>query len=90
MPDVALITVHGMGEDNVEYAAPLRKRLARKMGPRFEESVDVRSVYYKAALLQNQQVVWDRIAATSKVHYDDLRKFVLFGLGDAAGLETRK
>jgi hypothetical protein len=90
MPDVALIAVHGMGENDVEYAAPLRKRLARKMGPRFDAAVDFRSVYYKAALQKNQQVVWNRIAVASKVHYDDLRRFVLFGLGDAAGLETRK
>lgn len=90
MPDVALITLHGMGEDDAQYAAPLRQRLAHRMGPRFETAVDFRSVYYKAALQTNQQIVWDRIAATSKVHYDDLRKFVLFGLGDAAGLETRK
>jgi hypothetical protein len=90
MPDVALITVHGMGESDAGYAAPLRKLLQRKLGYRFDTAVDFRSVYYKAALQANQQLVWDRVSSTAKVHYDDLRKFVLFGLGDAAGLENRK
>ncbi len=90
MPEVALITVHGMGETPPDYAADLSQRLRAKIGPRFSRQVDFRAVYYQDILQQNEQEVWRRIDGNSKVHYDQLRKFLLFGFGDAAGLENRK
>jgi hypothetical protein len=47
-------------------------------------------VFYQDILQPNQEAVWDRTRAMSSVHYDRLRQFVLFGFGDAAGLENRK
>lgn len=90
MPHVALITVHGMGETPPDYADGLVRLLQAKLGPSLHARVDYRSIYYQDILQRNEQVIWQRVAANSKVHYDDLRKFVLFGLGDAAGLENRK
>lgn len=89
MTQVALIAVHGMGETLPDYAdglmAQLRNRLEKLAG-----QVVMRSVYYQGILHDNQRQVWDRTAATGQVRYAALRKFVLYGLGDAAGLENRK
>lgn len=89
MSQVALIAVHGMGETLPDYADGLMAQLRSRLGALVPKVV-MRSVYYHGILYDNQRVVWDRTAATGKVRYDGLRKFVLYGLGDAAGLENRK
>lgn len=89
MPTVALIAIHGMGPTEVHYAEPVRGMLRSALGP-LMASVDLHAVNYKHILQANEEAVWDRIDTRSKVHYDDLRKFLLFGFGDAAGLEARK
>ena len=94
MADVVLITVHGMGETPPDYSADLGQRLHAAIGPRFISHVDMRAVYYQTILQPNEAEVWDRITskdtATGAVHFAYLRKFLLFGFGDAAGLENRK
>jgi hypothetical protein len=86
---VALITIHGMGITERTYAGPLLAGLRAHMGALYAK-VAPQSVYYQHILQANEQTVWDRVDRDSKVHYDDLRKFLLFGFGDAAGLESRK
>lgn len=90
MADVVLITVHGMGETAPDYAAGLARRLRDRIGARFERQVDLRAVYYQHILQPNEQEVWRRVTGNNRVRYDQLRKFLLFGFGDAAGLENRK
>lgn len=90
MADVVLITVHGMGETAPDYAADLGQRLRSRLGPRLAQQVDFRSVYYQEILKPNEQEVWRRVSATGTVRYGRLRQFLLFGFGDAAGLENRK
>jgi hypothetical protein len=89
MPNVALITVHGMGVTPPQYADPLKEKLKHALGAHYADLM-IRPVYYQDLLQDNEAAVWKRVDEQSKVHYDDLRKFVLFGFGDAAGLETRK
>jgi hypothetical protein len=89
MAAVALITVHGMGETPPTYAATLMERLRGRLGA-VAGRVVMRSVYYQKILQDNQNAVWQRTRERSTVRYPDLRKFVLFGFGDAAGLENRK
>lgn len=96
MADVILVTVHGMGETPPDYAADLGRRLHDLIGPRFAGQVDMRAVFYQNILQPNEREVWDRITGNganrtaSPVHFAYLRKFLLFGFGDAAGLENRK
>jgi hypothetical protein len=90
MADVALITVHGMGETPPDYAADLGRRLRARIGPRFTGQVDMRAVYYQDILKPNEREIWRRVEGDSIVRYDQLRKFLLFGFADAAGLENRK
>ncbi|MDB5960220.1 MAG: hypothetical protein JWP59_1514 [Massilia sp.] len=94
MADVVLVTVHGMGETPRDYAADLEQRLSSHIGPRFAQQVDMRTVFYQDILQPNEREVWDRInvkgVQAKPVHFAYLRKFLLFGFGDAAGLENRK
>ncbi|MEH6435448.1 hypothetical protein [Massilia sp. DD77] len=89
MTQVALITVHGMGVTPPNYADALMDALRTRLGA-LAGQVVMRSVYYQKILQDNQLLVWDRTKSQSALRYDDLRKFVLYGFGDAAGLENRK
>jgi hypothetical protein len=78
-----------MGATAPDYAAQLFGNLgARVIVPRGE--LDLRSVFYQDILKPNQEAVWTRVAGDASLHYADLRRFLLFGFGDAAGLENRK
>jgi hypothetical protein len=90
MAQVALITVHGMGETPRDYAAGVFGEMRTRLGPALRERAAFFSVYYQDILQKNEQTVWERVDSGSKVHYDELRKFMLFGFADAAGLENRK
>jgi len=89
MSKIALLTIHGMGEQPLDYADDMRRALQHQMGDTFV-NVDVHSVYYQHLLKPNEQDVWNRTRERSKVRYEQLRKFILFGFADAAGLENRK
>jgi hypothetical protein len=89
MPNTALLTVHGMGETPREYVARLFEAVAARLGP-LAGQVDFRSIYYQDILKPNQETVWARVSETTHLRYADLRRFLLFGFGDAAGLENRK
>ena len=89
MAEVALITVHGMGETPEDYADGLMERLRGRLGV-VAGQVVMRSAYYQKILQDNQVEVWRKMQGRAPLRYADLRKFVLFGFGDAAGLENRK
>lgn len=90
MPQVALITVHGMGETPRDYAAGVFGEMRMRLGAPLRDRAAFFSVYYQDILQKNEQTVWERVDSAGKVHYDELRKFMLFGFADAAGLENRK
>jgi hypothetical protein len=78
-----------MGETPRDYAEKLFHAWRRGWG-RWRAQVDFRSVYYQDILKPNQETVWARVSETTRLRYADLRRFLLFGFGDAAGLENRK
>lgn len=88
MPAVALITIHGMGPTPRDYADGLFASLQGRLG--VDAGVDCRAVYYQDILKPNQEAVWARVANDTSLRYAELRRFLLFGFGDAAGLENRK
>jgi hypothetical protein len=89
MKKVALITVHGMGDTRSTYANGLWRDLKSRLGSRATQ-VALAPIYYQHLLQNSQQEVWRRVQRHGKVRYGDLRRFLLFGFGDAAGLETGK
>lgn len=91
MRQVALLTLHGMGESPPDYAEPLFAALRARLAPaQVAPWVMYRSVYYQGILKPNQELVWGRLDGAARLHYDALRRFLLFSFGEAAGLENRK
>jgi hypothetical protein len=78
-----------MGETPRDNAEKLFEAVAGRLGG-LASQVDFRSVYYQDILKPNQETVWARVGETTHLRYADLRRFLLFGFGDAAGLENRK
>ncbi|MFM2056209.1 MAG: hypothetical protein RLY71_594 [Pseudomonadota bacterium] len=82
---VGLLTVHGMGDTSRGYENDLLKALRKNLR---SDEFQCYPVYYQDLLQKNEEAVWRKVEKL--VHYDDLRKFILFGFADAAGLENRK
>jgi hypothetical protein len=83
----AFLTVHGMGRTEVHYNSEIVEETRQRLGPLFDD-LHVGKVYYQDLLQPNEDRVWNRVA--KRVKWDELRKFLLFGFGDAAGLESGK
>jgi hypothetical protein len=86
---LAIVTVHGMGETKENYARNLEKQLIAKLRQDME-NVAFCPVYYQDILQPNQEAVWEKMRQAGGIHYDELRKFLLFGFSDAAGFENQK
>ena len=89
MARVALLTLHGMGITLKDYADVLRSQLRARLGAG-RDDVALEAIYYQGILQSNERAVWRRTLAGSKVRRENLRTFVLSGLADAIGLESRK
>lgn len=83
----ALITIHGMGKTEPTYADSFLKKINKKLGSR-SENLHTDKIYYQKILQDNEDLVWGRMM--KHVRWLDLRQFILFGFGDAAGLEAKK
>ncbi|HYD96626.1 MAG TPA: hypothetical protein VEC01_14955 [Noviherbaspirillum sp.] len=86
--EIALLTLHGMGETSDKYYVDLVARVSKELDDMVGK-VDFQHVYYQQILQPNQKEVWGRMDKND-LRYDNLRKFVLFALADASGLEARK
>ena len=83
----AFITIHGMGSTEPDYDKELIKELKDRLGDKFT-SLHIGKVYYQKILQDNENRVWNLVA--KRLKWDALRKFLLFGFADAAGLENGK
>lgn len=83
----AFITIHGMGDTPENYYQEIHDELKHRLGSKFDE-LHFGHVYYQKILQDNERYVWNRVA--KRVRWDALRQFLLFGFGDAAGLENGK
>jgi len=88
MKDVALITLHGMGEIKEDYYADLEKGLKRKLDSDWSR-VSFQSIQYAPILQEPQDQLWSDMVneGNNKLNYDPIRKFLLYGFGDAGSLE---
>jgi hypothetical protein len=77
-----------MGETSDRYYEGLIEELKSAMDE-FDGTVALAHVYYQKILQDNEDTVWERMEGEG-LNYKDLRKFLLYGFADAAGLETRK
>jgi hypothetical protein len=79
----ALLTVHGMGDTEEDYADDLLEEVRDRLGAKSAD-LHTGAIYYQNVLQENEDRVWD--AVESKVDWHDLRRFILYGFADAAGL----
>ena len=89
MKEIALITIHGMGKVKDEYFLDLENQLKNNLGKEWTK-VSFQNVQYAPILQGPQNELWgDMINPENNndLDYTKLRKFFLFGFGDAASLE---
>jgi hypothetical protein len=82
-----LLTVHGMGETPRNFDEQLKESLQKRLGQKYQD-LHVGSIYYQAILQTNEERVWKSLS--EHVRWPELRKFLLYGFADAAGLESNK
>lgn len=87
MAKAALLTIHGMGRTSCDYNQGLVQQLKGRLGSGYFD-LHVGSIYYQDILQHNEERVWE--SCKDNVRWDGLREFVLYGFGDAAGLEANK
>lgn len=78
--------MHGMGTTQPGFANGLRTVLQARLGPLFAD-LHFNEVYYQSVLQANEERVWSKVS--DKVNWAELRKFILYGFGDATGLEAK-
>jgi len=83
--EIAIITLHGMGNYKPDYYEGLQKKLRKKLGDSWNK-VAFEPVQYQPILQINQNSIWQRM---NRFPLDgkSLRRFLLFGLSDAGSLE---
>ncbi len=83
----AFITIHGMGSTEASFDRAVVAELGARLGAQFSD-LHVGKVYYQGILQPNENRVWDNVGP--RLRWATLRKFLLFGFADAAGLENGK
>jgi len=86
--EVIVLAVHGMGDTPESFAAELEEKLADRLGQADWDRVHFASVYYQPVLQENQERVMRAMRAEA-LDGIKLRKFLLYGFSDAAGLERQ-
>ena len=86
----ALLTLHGMGEIDYDYYKSLHKRLSGRPDALMER-VAFQAVNFQTILQPNQDAdCANKLKKAEALEYHGLRQFLLFGISDAAGLESRR
>lgn len=83
----AFITIHGMGSTASNYSDEIISDLKQRLGAQ-ADALHFGSVYFQKILQDNEEYVWKKVE--KRLKWDALRKFLLFGFADAAGLENGK
>ena len=88
MKDLALITIHGMGETNNDYYVGLESKLKRYLKSDWDK-ISFKNVQYASILQDSEDTLWQAMISESanKLSYQRLRQFFLYGFADAATLE---
>ncbi len=88
MKDVGLVTLHGMGDVDTRYYADLEEGLRERLGADWAR-VSFQNVQYAHVLQRPQNQLWQDMRSDEEndLDYLKLRKFFLFGFGDAGSLQ---
>ncbi|MGE0623752.1 MAG: hypothetical protein AB7I04_04780 [Pseudomonadales bacterium] len=86
--EVIVLALHGMGDTGEDFADELAEKLADRLGQADWDRVHFDSIYYQPVLQANQERTL-RAMRAEPLDGIELRKFLLYGFSDAAGLERR-
>lgn len=86
--DVIVLAMHGMGDTPEDFADELEEKLADRLGQADWDRVHFDSIYYQGVLQANQERVL-RAMRSEPLDGIKLRRFLLYGFSDAAGLERQ-
>lgn len=89
--DLAVITIHGMGDQGPRYAYPLIKNLKSRLGSA-KECVLFSSIYYQGVLSFNQDTVIAKMMDEGDFGWwwPPVREFLLCAFSDATSIESKK
>ena len=87
--EVVVLAIHGMGDTSPDFAEDLQTKLAKKLSVNSWSNVYFDTIYYANVFQEHQSRLFNRIKSNDDVDWLSLRKFLLFGFSDAAGLERR-
>ena len=85
--DIAVIPIHGMGDQWINYWHPLKDGVARRLGDEMKH-VHFFSIYYQDVLKANQNDMIDRMK--HYVGWKLVREFLLWAVSDATSIESNK
>lgn len=88
MGTLGLIAVHGMGSTEPDFAEGLFESVRDRLTSKQRSRLETTSVYYQDILQPNEQAYFDKVK--QELDWLKLRKFLLFGICDAASLESQK
>lgn len=86
--ELAIITLHGMGNTKRNYANKLRVNLAKQLSDIWH-NIHFESIYYQDTIQPQQDVVWEDMVVASPLRWQFLRRFMLHAFADAVALEFR-
>ncbi len=86
--DIAIITIHGMGDTQEDYYKELERKLRKAVGREtWDDRVQLEHVYYQGLLQGKQEDMWDAMDDEYDLRWDSLRKFMLYAFSDATAIE---
>lgn len=88
MKDVLIIPVHGMGDTPRDFADPLKEILEEELEELWPRCA-WQPIYYQSVLQSNQRRMMSSMVAEGNIDWLRLRRFLLFGFSDAAGMEMK-
>jgi hypothetical protein len=89
MKKIAVLTLHGMGKTEKNYAKGIQDKLTERVGNvAWNDGVHFHPIYFQDILQGHQDAVWAR--TKGHVDWKKLRKFFLFSFSDATSLESNK
>ena len=86
--NIAVLTIHGMGNTEKSYSDGLRKKLRQALAGKWDH-VHFGEIYYQDIFQKNQNMLFDRFKKNDDIDWLRVRKFLLFGFSDAAGFERK-
>lgn len=86
---IVVITVHGMGDTATDYDHALKTEMRNRLGTGKWSRVCWESAYYQDVLQLNQRRMMRDMKSKGDIDFIKLRKFLLYGFSDAAGMEVK-